>query len=297
MARLVYSPTALCGVGGINEDSAAVAAGRLDVLGLTREQRGRAVVLQAAPVRGAMAGLAGGGVVVLQRAQGVVEVGPVAVAGGGHRPAIHTAVVADHDLAVGGQRERVLIGVRGGRAGRTTSQAVVPVLAGGVEGRAAVVGLEDLLEADVDVQRVLRVDGEHLVVPGLDADVVPVEILQRRAGCAERRGVGDLRVRPGRVARRRDVDALQVRVAARQQLADRLHDRVQARPVRGVGKRGAADVGRVDVAGRRDLAERSGAAAGRGQVEAVVRRAVSPTEHGEHALPVRTGLHGDVGDE
>ena len=75
--------------------------------------------------------------------------------------------------------------------------------------RAAVLGLEDFLEADEYVVGVVGVDVEELVVPGLDAHMVEGRALQRGAAGPELAGVGDPVPRPGGVPARRHEDATQ----------------------------------------------------------------------------------------
>src|SRR5213076_411283 len=101
-------------------------------------------------------------------------------------PPVDAAVVADVEprlALVGADRDRVLIGVRRGRAPTRPVRRIervrppareveVPVRADGRPVRAAVLRLVDLLETREDVVRVGRVDGQELVVPGLDSGAV-----------------------------------------------------------------------------------------------------------------------------
>src|SRR3982751_2420110 len=106
----------------------------------------------------------------------------------------------------------MLAGGRGERAARAPSrvgvllcvgaparEVEVPVRADGRPARAAVLRLVDLLEPREDVVRVLRIDEQELVVPGLDARPVALaadRLLERRAGVRELRRLRDLRPRP-----------------------------------------------------------------------------------------------------
>src|SRR5204863_1967058 len=78
----------------------------------------------------------------------------------------------------------------------------IPVRSGRLPRRARVVRLVDLFETDVDVRRVIGVDGDDLVVPGLDAGPVAPIQLQRRTGGRQLLGVGNL------VPRSRDAAAV-----------------------------------------------------------------------------------------
>ena len=160
----------------VDDVVAAVAAERRDHDARTRvEQRG-AVVLEAAPDRVPARDWAGVRVVILERVEPVVQRGEARRAGV-HVPAVNAAVVADVHLPVP-ERDRVLVGMRGRRAVvdacRGAGQPEVPVRAGRLPGRAAAEALEHFLESEEDVIRVRRIDGEELVVPGLDAGVVPL---------------------------------------------------------------------------------------------------------------------------
>ena len=216
------------GVGGVDDRGAAVAAERLagllriERVGTFDQLRG-SVVLQTAPEHG----LPGAGrdarvgVVVLERPEVLVVVGPAAAGGvDARRPREDTAVVADPDGAVG-DRRGVLVGVRGVRAsaevcGRQVEalQREVPVRRGGDPRLAGVRALVDLFETDVEMIRAGRIDDEELVVPGLDARLVERPDrprLLRRAAVHEYRRARDLRERTVNVVRR-EVDAREPRL-------------------------------------------------------------------------------------
>src|SRR6185503_8107892 len=111
--------------------------------------------------------------------------------------------------------------------------------------RAAVACLEDLLEADVHVQRVTGIDGNDLVVPGLHARPVAARQFQRRPGPGELLRIADLIPRPGHRARRAEYSG-QVRVQRVGVVDDRFDGRIELRAVARVGKLRSADVLRVE---------------------------------------------------
>src|SRR3982751_4376197 len=113
----------------------------------------------------------------------------------------------------------MLAGGRGERAARAPSrvgvllcigaparEGEVPVRADGRPARATVLRLVDLLEPRVDVVRVLRVDDDELVVPGLNAGAVALPVLRVERGsgrgCAELVGRRDAVPRACERARR-----------------------------------------------------------------------------------------------
>src|SRR5438067_6690743 len=127
----------------------------------------------------------------------------------GERARIDSAVVADVELAAGDHR-RVLVRmcavVVAGALERLVREAVeaeVPVRGDRVPARAAVLGLINLFQAEVDMVIVGRVDGEELVVPGLDAGAIaladPADLLRGAAGLQLLRG-GDLGPGSGGIA-------------------------------------------------------------------------------------------------
>ena len=87
-----------------------------------------------------------------------------------------------HKDAVG-EGHRVLIGVgrhrTAVRVGLPAREGEVPVRADRHPARPAVGRLEGFLETYIDVVGILRVDGEELVVPGLDAGLVTGRVLER----------------------------------------------------------------------------------------------------------------------
>src|SRR5204862_295624 len=105
--------------------------------------------------------------------------------------------VVDRAVVGDGDGHRVLVGVRGRRAvagllvrvDAPARETEVPVRAGHRPRGAGVAGLVDLFQPGVDVVGVGRVDGEELVVPGLDARLVP-GAGQRRAGVLQLDVVG-----------------------------------------------------------------------------------------------------------
>ncbi len=264
-----------------------------------REHAG-AVVLHAAPERQSVAAAAGAGVVELQVVQRRVQVGPVAIAGLGNRPGVHATVVTDHDVAIGIDEQRVLVGVGGLRAARAAGQAEVPVWARRREALASVGGLEDLLQADEDSVRIAGVDHQRLVVPSLHADVVAGRIgfADRGSGILQLGGIGQQRPRAGRATAAGHVETLEVggrtgRVSARGEVGRRLHQRVQP-AVTGVGQRGAADIGAVQRAGRGDRRP-AGSRVGAGE-DAVFRRAAPVAVDGYQGATVRARPEGYVSD-
>src|SRR5206468_12579845 len=96
------------------------------------------------------------------------------------------------------------------------AETEVPVRRGGVPARPAVLGLVDLLQSEVEVVAVVRVDGEELVVPGLDAGAIaladPADLLRGAAGLQLLRG-GDLGPGSGGIAVVGRIHALEQRLA------------------------------------------------------------------------------------
>jgi len=295
MSRPTYSTTARVAVVRVDQGVAAVAAERRDhLLGAGQEQR-LAVVLQAAPDGVAVGHAPEAGVVVLQRAQRGVAVGPALRMAQG--PAVDATVVSDVD-APAADGDRVLVGVRGlgaaRRVGREAREREVPVRARRGERLAAVGGLEDLLEADVHVAGIGRIDRQELVVPGLHARAVARLVLERRARRRQLGLVGDQLVRAARRAVAGHEDAREVRVAGlrvgRQELGRRLDERVEPRAIRGVGEGRAADVVGVDP-GNVELLPRPRLTGRARVVEAVVIGALPPADVGQNAaawIPGRT---------
>src|SRR5262249_43702161 len=152
---------------GVDDDVAAIAAERRDHLPGTRLQQADPVVLQTAPdvVTAAAGRPAEAGEVVLERAQGGVQVAPLHRAHVAHRVRVHAAVVGGVQGAAG-DGQRVLVGVDGARAGVLARVHVpagereVPVRPGGRPGLARVVRLEDLFQVEEDVVGVVRVDDD-----------------------------------------------------------------------------------------------------------------------------------------
>src|SRR6266508_4737290 len=86
---------------------------------------------------------------------------------------------------------------------RPARELEVPVRTGGLPGNAAVACFEDLLETDVHMIGVGRIDRNHLVVPGLHAWSITDIELERRSGRCELLRVGDFVPRTDDCATRR----------------------------------------------------------------------------------------------
>src|SRR3954454_5388326 len=184
----------------------------------TLDQLRAAVVLQATPYHGlARAGVDSRvAVVVLQRSEISVVVGPAAAGRvDARRPREDAAVVADPQR-VAGDRRGVLVGVRRVRAAAEIGsrdvealQRQVPVRRRGDPSLPRVRALVDLLEARIEVTRIRGINGEELVVPGLNAGLVAGADrtrLLRGAAVHEYRRTCDLRERTVDVAGR-EIDA------------------------------------------------------------------------------------------
>ncbi len=236
----------------------------------------------------------------------LIQVRPIAGDVVTGRLGVNASIVSDVKLAArddGG----VLVGVRlvviarafERRVGKA-AEAEVPVRCDRVPTRSAVLGFVHLLEAEVDVVAVCRVDGQELVVPSLDARGVALadaaDLLGRAAGL-QFFGRRDLGPRAGGAAARRLIHTLKEGFAVGSNIQElrALNDRVKPVAGRRVGERRAA-LGLCRNPSLRVGDEGESGASVIRDVQAVGGRPAAPACRRENAVSAGARDHRHIGD-